>query len=102
MLMNLTYVYDGSGSVTSICNGSYTEYYGYDLLERLNSTLGEWGSVTFGYDAVGNRVSRTVQGGVNTSYGFICMNELTQASGMGFLGGGESAPKKSYGRSTTA
>ena len=76
-LLNLTYEYDGSGSVTSIDNGTYTEYYDYDLLDRLNSTEGEWGNVTYGYDPVGNCVSKTVQGGYNTSYWYSCMNELT-------------------------
>ena len=83
------------------CNGSYTEYFGYDLLDRLNSTVGEWGNVAYAYDAVGNRVSKNVQGGVNTSYGYSCMNELTQATGMGFLWDGSgSLTYMSDGRDT--
>jgi hypothetical protein len=46
VLLNLSYTYDRSGSVTSICNGTYTEAYSYDSLDRLNSSSGPWGVVS--------------------------------------------------------
>jgi YD repeat-containing protein len=81
-LLNLTYIYDKSGSVTGINNGSYTETYGYGLLDRLNSTVGPWGSITYSYDPVGNRLSKSVEGGSTTTYSYDNMDRLTSAIGM--------------------
>ncbi len=83
-LLSLTYTYDKTGSVTSINNGTHTETYGYDLLDRLNYTSGPWGAVSYVYDPVGNRVSKAVQGGSTTSYGYDEVNRITSATGMGF------------------
>jgi len=45
--MNLTYTYDGSGSVLSINNGTYTETYTYDLIDGMNKTTGLWGTFIY-------------------------------------------------------
>lgn len=82
--LNLTYGYDLTGSITGINNGTYTETFGYDLLDRLNSTVGPWGSISYGYDAVGNRLSRSMQGGGTTSYTYDNMDRLVSATGLGF------------------
>ena len=84
VLLNLTYGYDKTGSIISINNGSYTETYTYDLLDRLNRTVGPWGTVSYGYDAVGNRLSKAVQGSSTVSYTYDSMDKLTSATGMGF------------------
>jgi RHS repeat-associated protein len=84
VLLNLTYSYDRSGSVTGICNGTYTETYSYDMLDRLNSSSGPWGIISFGYDGVGNRVSKSVEGGSTISYSYDSLDRLVSATGMGF------------------
>ncbi len=83
-LLNLSYTYDLTGSVTSINNGSFTEYYTYDLLDRLNSTVGPWGIIDYSYDPVGNRLSKSVQGGSTVTYTYDCMDRIIFASGLGF------------------
>jgi YD repeat-containing protein len=83
MLLNLSYGYDLRDSVTSIGNGSFTETYGYDLRAR-NQTTGPWGTVSYGYDPVGNRLSKSVQGGSTISYAYDNMDRLVSATGLGF------------------
>ena len=61
-----------------------TKTYGYDLLDRLNATTGPWGTVTYTYDPVGNRLSKAVQGESTTTYGYDEVNRLASATGMGF------------------
>ena len=39
---------------------------GYDPVDRLKRAVGPWGTLTYDYDAVGNRVSRTDAGGTTT------------------------------------
>jgi RHS repeat-associated protein len=53
-----------------------TESYGYDWLDRLTSTTGPWGTITYAYDQVGNRVEM-VQGGTATNYTYSSFNRLT-------------------------
>ena len=76
-LMDLTYSYDASGSVLSICNGSSTETYTYDLVDRLNGTVGPWGTIQYVYDEVGNRAWKTE--GSAISYTYSNMNEVLTA-----------------------
>jgi RHS repeat-associated protein len=83
VLLDLTYTYDDSGSVTSIYDGSTTETYGYDLLDRLTSSSGPWGNLIYLYDYVGNRLSLN-RGGVVTSYTYDSVDRIASATGMGF------------------
>jgi YD repeat-containing protein len=83
-LLYLTYGYDMTGSVTSINNGTYTEYYCYDLLDRLNETIGPWGTIGYVYDAVGNRLTRSVDGGSTVTYTYDNMDRIVSATGLGF------------------
>ena len=86
VLLNLTYGYDKSGSVTSIYDAveNVTEIYSYDLLDRLTQTMGPWGTVSYAYDSVGNRLSKSVEGGSTVSYTHDNMDRLVSATGMGF------------------
>jgi RHS repeat-associated protein len=70
--MDLNYTYDGVGNVRSINN----ENYKYDWLNRLNSTVGPWGTITYAYDQVGNMV-REVQGSTSTVYCYGLYNRLS-------------------------
>jgi RHS repeat-associated protein len=72
--MDLNYSYDGTGNVLTI-NGN-SESYGYDWLNRLTSSTGPWGSYTYVYDQVGNRI-RMVQGSTTTVYCYGSFNRLT-------------------------
>ena len=72
--LDLNYSYDNVGNVKKIG----TEIYGYDYLNRLTSSNGPWGSITYTYDPVGNRLTM-VQGGSKTSYTYNNVNELTKA-----------------------
>jgi len=83
VLQNLTYSYDDSGSVTSVYNGTHTETYSYDLLDRLTGSLGPWGSLNYTYDSVGNRLCLNRVGSV-TSYTYDSVNRIASATGMAF------------------
>jgi len=83
VLQNLTIMYDDSGSIASIGNGTYTESYGYDQLDRLTSSTGPWGSLSYTYDSVGNRLSLN-RGGSVTSYTYDSVDRIASATGMGF------------------
>ena len=74
-LQNLTYGYDLANNVTSITdavNASNSQTLGYDPLNRLTSAIsgpGGYGSFSWSYDKVGNRLEQ-VQGGMSTTYGY--------------------------------
>lgn len=72
-LLDQDYTYDDSGSVTQIVNGTVTETYEYDMLDRLNSTTGPWGTIDYTYDARGNRLTAGA-----TSFTYNDMNQLTR------------------------
>ena len=59
-------------------------YQWVDLLDRLNQTTGSWGVISFGYDAVGNRVSKSVEGGSTVTYSYDSLDRLVSATGLGF------------------
>jgi RHS repeat-associated protein len=63
-LHNREYVYDGANQITDIINHTNTElsqHYSYDVLSRLTGATGEYGELAYGYDEVGNRLSRRWQ-----------------------------------------
>jgi RHS repeat-associated protein len=71
-LQNLSYGYDPDDNVHSITDGvnsGNSQTLGYDVLDRLNSATGSYGSLGYKYDAVGNRLTQTV-GSTTTSYGY--------------------------------
>ncbi len=75
-LLDLNYVYDLNGNPTSVNNGQET--YGYDDLNRLTSANGPFGTLSYTYDQVGNRLS-TVVNGTGTSYSYGSYNKLLSA-----------------------
>ncbi|NIM98362.1 MAG: RHS repeat protein, partial [candidate division Zixibacteria bacterium] len=65
-LINLAYTQDPNGNITEIENQTdpnRTQAFGYDTIDRLVSATGIYGSISYGYDAVGNRLNLTVDGG---------------------------------------
>lgn len=78
--LSVGYGYDSRGNTTSLTNNSFTsQSFGYDSLSRMTSFSGAWGSGSYGYDATGNRSSKTV-GGTSTTYGYT-NNRVSSASG---------------------
>jgi len=58
--------YDAGDNLLAVSNGSETYVYGYDVMDRLTEAeSGSW-NVTYSYDEVGNRLSRVVDGIVET------------------------------------
>ena len=83
-LLVLDYAYDDTGSVTSIDNGTDVEYFSYDLLDRIVWANGSWGDISYAYDPVGNRVSKTLDDVSTTAYTYDSMDQMLTATGMGF------------------
>jgi RHS repeat-associated protein len=64
-VMDRTYTPDNVGNITAITDnldGSRSQSFGYDNRYRLTSANGIYGSLTYTYDKVGNRLSRTRTG----------------------------------------
>jgi RHS repeat-associated protein len=81
-LKELTYTRDNAGNITAITdtlNPSKNRSYTYDNLYRLILATGQWGSLTYAYNPVGNRTYETTNTG-NTSYTYNA-NKLVSASG---------------------
>jgi RHS repeat-associated protein len=75
-LLDLNYAYDSNGNPTNVNNGQET--YGYDDLNRLTSGSGPFGSLSYTYDQVGNRLTQTVNG-TQTTYTYGSYNKLLSA-----------------------
>jgi RHS repeat-associated protein len=75
-LLDLNYAYDSNGNPTSVNSGQET--YGYDELNRLSSANGPFGTITYSYDQVGNRLSEVVNG-TGTTYSYGNYNKLLSA-----------------------
>ncbi len=64
-LQNLSYTLDPAGNITGIADNldpSKNQTFGYDDLYQLTSASGVYGAITYTYDNVGNRLSRTMNG----------------------------------------
>jgi RHS repeat-associated protein len=77
--LDLNYTYDGTGNMLT----ENSQSYGYDALNRLNYTSGPWGTITYTYDAVGNRV-QMVNGSTVTNYTYGEFNRLTSAGNVNY------------------
>lgn len=70
-VQDLTLGYDAASRITGITDGLSAgrgQTLGYDALDRLISAVGGYGSLTYGWDAGGNRTSRGwTQGGTTTT-----------------------------------
>ncbi len=76
-----TYVYDAAGNRTARTKPDGTVInYSYDALDRLTGVGYGSGSITFAYDAVGNRTQMSDPAGV-TTYAYDALDRLTQVDG---------------------
>ncbi len=75
-LLDLNYAYDPNGNPTGVNGGGET--YGYDELNRLTSAGGPFGTLSYSYDQVGNRLSEVVNG-TGTTYSYGNYNKLLSA-----------------------
>ncbi len=76
-LQNLTYGYDNNGNITSIAPG---RTFTYDNLDRLGTATGFWGSLSWTYDGVGNRLTENA----NSYTYYANSNKLNTANGISF------------------
>jgi RHS repeat-associated protein len=71
-VQGLTYGYDAADNVLSIADAvtpGNSQAFGYDVLDRLTSAAGAYGSLGYAYDKVGNRLTQTL-GATTTSYAY--------------------------------
>lgn len=81
--LNSSYLYDGSGNLTSISDtvdSSYNRTLGYDSINRLTGISGPWGAGTIAYNGVGNITSQ-VLGASSVYYNYDGMNRLSSVTG---------------------
>ena len=71
----MTYTYFSNSNIQQIINGGSLETFTYDTRERLTQATGSWGTTTYGYDEVGNRLT-TTDAGVLASYTYGAYNRL--------------------------
>jgi RHS repeat-associated protein len=67
--------------ITDSVASSRTEAYGYTNANRLQTATGLWGSLTWGYDGVGNRASELLNAGTTSAYTYPSIsNKLTSVT----------------------
>jgi RHS repeat-associated protein len=81
-VLSLTYTYDAAGNIKYLnSNSGGNESYTYDALNRLTrawtNTTKSFGKITYGYDAVGNRLW-SLAGTTNTTYTYAGYNQLNK------------------------
>jgi RHS repeat-associated protein len=85
-IQGLDYAYDAADNVQSIANivtTANSQSFGYDVLNRLTSATGNYGSFAWSYDKVGNRSTQTL-GGAATTYSYATgSNRLASYTGGG-------------------
>ncbi|QQS12097.1 MAG: RHS repeat protein [Rhodospirillales bacterium] len=83
-VLNLTYAYDAVDNVLTLSDAvtpARDQTLGYDALDRLTSATGQYGSLLYAYDIVGNRSSSSI-GGVASTYTYpATSNRLTSIAG---------------------
>ena len=60
-ILDIAYTFDPVGNITAIADqldATKSKTYTYDALDRLSSANGPWGSLTWTYDADGNRLTQ--------------------------------------------
>jgi RHS repeat-associated protein len=93
-LQDLTYAYDNANNVKSIAdavNAANDQTLGYDVINRLTSAAsgtGGYGSLSWTYDRVGNRLTQ-VEGATTASYGYATgtnrLSSITTSTAMALL-----------------
>ena len=81
-LMDLVYTENAAGDVTGLTDKAATgdtETYGYDKLDRILSATGPWGTLSYTYDAAGNRLTNALAG-TTTYYKYGAYNKLCASS----------------------
>jgi YD repeat-containing protein len=83
--MHLTYTYDKVSNVKTILDARSgvlptSQSYGYDVLNRMTSSTGPWGGITWSYDPQGNRLSEIRGSTISYSYDGLT-NRLTGTTG---------------------
>ncbi len=81
-LKQLSYSRDNVGNITSIIDAldsTKTKTFAYDALYRLTQAVGQWGTLQYQYDSVGNRTTETSSSGT-TNYTYSA-NKLTLSTG---------------------
>jgi YD repeat-containing protein len=76
-LQDLGYAYDVGDSliaITNRLNPARSQAFGYDALNRLETAQGRYGSLGYTYDALGNRLSETVNG-LTTPYHYAATSQ---------------------------
>jgi RHS repeat-associated protein len=67
---NLALAHDAAGNVaaiTDLLDAARTQSFGYDALHRLTDATGAYGDISYAYDPVGNRLTRTILDGTSTT-----------------------------------
>src|SRR3989454_11444760 len=81
-LMDLVYTENATGDVVGLTDKAASgdsESYIYDKLDRIQSATGPWGTLSYGYDAAGNRLTMAL-GSTTTDYKHGAYNKLCAAS----------------------
>lgn len=85
-LQNLTYSYDAADNVSKIADGvapASSQRFVYDALNRLTAATGAYGSLSYTYDGVGNRLTQS-QGGSAVAYSYSARsNQLASVTAGG-------------------
>ena len=80
----LTYTHDPNGNIQDVIDNldsNNNRSFSYDGLNRLEGSTGPWSSLSWGYDAVGNRLAYSDSSGT-TNYSYeVGNNRLIQLSG---------------------
>src|SRR5262249_17792109 len=76
-------IYDKVGNLKQVTDRGLVQTFTYDALDRLKTanSAGSWGALSFGYDPLGNRTSKIVNG-ANTTYTYdTASKRLVSATG---------------------
>jgi RHS repeat-associated protein len=86
-VLDKAYVYDAVNNIETINDNLNTldsEYFTYSSVDRLIEAMGNYGDLSFGYDAIGNRLSKTEDDGITnntTHYVYQNNSQLTELNG---------------------
>ncbi|MCO7225747.1 RHS repeat-associated core domain-containing protein [Pleionea sp. CnH1-48] len=80
-LRRLNYNFDNNNQITTINNTeAANQTFSYDELNRLDSASGQYGSLDYGYDSVGNR-TQLAENGDNTTYTYGKSTQVPSVDG---------------------